>query len=300
MIHIQLHKALHAATGHMDLRVELQIPIGAFVAVSGPSGGGKTTLLRLVAGLEKPESGLVRFQDESWLDISRGICLSPQKRKMGLVFQDYALFPNMTVEENLAYALGKGQDRAIIRELMTIMELSELAGRYPMNLSGGQQQRVALARALVRKPGLLLLDEPLSALDTAMRAKLQDYILELHRSFQLTTILVSHDFSEIKKMAEKVYWLEDGQILKMGKPEEVFHMAPAGNIPELQGTVQEIYTRLGKSKIRVRIGDNLVEVPLSPEQARSLHINSPVTLQWSATGLHLRSSDRRQGAGYEY
>jgi len=288
MVRIKLHKELHAATGHMDLQVDLQIPLGSFVAISGPSGGGKTTLLRLIAGLEKPKSGLIKFQEETWLNTENVFSLSPQKRKMGLVFQDYALFPNMTIEKNLVYALSKGQDKAIVSELMKIMELSELAGRYPVNLSGGQQQRVALARALVRKPGLLLLDEPLSALDTAMRSKLQDYILKLHHSFNLTTILVSHDFSEISKMAEKVFWLENGQIIKQGAPAEVFKTSPSATQSELMGTVQEIYTRLGKSKIRVRIGDNLVEVPLPAEQAQLLKINSQVTLQWSATGLHIK------------
>ena len=288
MVQIQLQKQLHAATGRMDLQVDLQIPLGAFVAISGPSGGGKTTLLRLIAGLEKPEAGLIRYREETWLNTRKGISVSTQKRKIGLVFQDYALFPNMTVEKNLAYAQHRGQDPAVVQELMAITELSELAGRYPANLSGGQQQRVALARALVRKPGLLLLDEPLSALDTAMRSRLQDYILELHHSFQLTTILVSHDFAEIKKMAEKVYWLENGGILKEGPPEEVFKTTPSAHQPELIGTVQQIYTRLGKSKIKVRIGANLIEVPLPAEQARTLKVNSPVTLQWSATGLHLK------------
>lgn len=288
MVHIQLKKQLHAATGRMDLQVDLQIPLGAFVAISGPSGGGKTTLLRLIAGLEKPEAGLIRYREETWLNTSERLSVSTQKRKIGLVFQDYALFPNMTVEKNLAYALHRGQDPAVVQELMAITELSELAGRYPGNLSGGQQQRVALARALVRKPGLLLLDEPLSALDTAMRSRLQDYILELHHSFQLTTILVSHDFAEIKKMAGKVYWLENGVILREGPPAEVFKTTPSSHQPELIGTVQEIYTRLGKSKIKVRIGVNLIEVPLPAEQARTLKVNSPVTLQWSATGLHLK------------
>lgn len=288
MIHIQLQKQLHAATGRMDLQVDLQIPLGSFVAISGPSGGGKTTLLRLIAGLEKPEAGLIRYREETWLNTGERISVRTQRRKIGLVFQDYALFPNMTVEKNLAYALHRGQDPAVVQDLMTITELTELAGRYPVNLSGGQQQRVALARALVRKPGLLLLDEPLSALDTAMRSRLQDYILELHHSFQLTTILVSHDFTEIKKMAEKVYWLENGRILKEGPPGEVFKTTPSSQQPELIGAVQEIYSRLGKSKIKVRIGANLIEVPLPAEQARSLKINSPVTLQWSATGLHLK------------
>ena len=288
MVHIQLQKQLHAATGRMDLQVDLQVSLGSFVAISGPSGGGKTTLLRLIAGLEKSEAGLIRYREETWLNTEKRISVSTQKRKIGLVFQDYALFPNMTVEQNLAYALRRGQDPAMVKELMEITELRELAGRYPANLSGGQQQRVALARALVRRPGLLLLDEPLSALDTAMRSRLQDYILELHHSFQLTTILVSHDFAEIKKMAEKVYWLENGVIHKEGPPAEVFKTTPSPHQSELIGTVQEIYTRLGKSKIKVRIGNNLIEVPLPAEQVQTLKVNSPVTLQWSATGLHLK------------
>ncbi len=287
MVRIQLRKQLHAATGRLDLEVDLKIPDGAFVAVSGPSGGGKTTLLRLIAGLERPEQGVVQTAGETWLDTSRRLFVPPQKRKLGLVFQDYALFPNMTVEQNLFYALEKGQDKSGVQELIQITGLTELAKRYPVNLSGGQQQRLALARALVRKPSILLLDEPLSALDSAMRSKLQDYIQSLHQAFRLTTILVSHDFEEIKKLAETVFWLEEGKITRSGRPIDVFHEINPQETTVLEGVVLEILSEDDPVKALVEIGTNTVEIVLDEDQKNHFQKNKRVKLRWSKAGLEL-------------
>ena len=194
-MYLTLKKELNFAGGKGLLDIDVQIEAGIFVAISGPSGSGKTTLLRLIAGLEKGE-GLIKINNKIWLDTANGLRLLPQQRKVGYVFQNYALFPNMTVRQNLTFALEKNQSPAIIEELINTMELGELVNRYPQQLSGGQQQRVALARALVRKPPILLLDEPLSALDEGLRSHLQDYILKIHRKYQLTTLLVSHDTRE--------------------------------------------------------------------------------------------------------
>ena len=283
MISVRLKKRLHAASGHMDLNVEFQVPKGALVAFSGPSGGGKTTLLRLIAGLEKPEEGLIICGQETWLDDQKKISLSPQKRKVGLVFQDYALFPNMTVEKNLLYALEKGADRMVVQELMDTMELTELAHRYPANLSGGQQQRVALARALVRKPSILLLDEPLSALDSAMRARLQNYILKLHHSFHLTTILVSHNFSEIEKMAQTVFWLENGQILKQGPPPEILDRQQL----ILNGRVKAICNESMPAQIRVEVGANQFIIALPSFPPYPIQIGMEVQIRWTAQGFRI-------------
>ena len=221
MIEIQLKKLLSSGEGPLQLDINLEIGQGEFLAITGPSGSGKTTLLRLLAGLTPPDEGFISFDGQIWLDSVKGISMRPQERNIGLVFQDYALFPNMTVRENLEFALAKKQDNRIVEELMAISELKELEDSYPATLSGGQQQRVALARALVRKPRLLLLDEPLSALDAKIRARLQNYILRLHEKFQLTTILVSHDYREIFKLASRVVALQQGQIIQPDLPAAV-------------------------------------------------------------------------------
>ena len=173
MIEIFLQKKLNASSGDMLLEVKTNIEQGQFVTLYGKSGAGKTSTLRMLAGLLKPDSGKISIHGNLLLDTSNQINLSPQKRKIGFVFQDYALFPNMTIIENLSFALNKNQDKKILDELIEIMEIGDLRNQKPHRLSGGQQQRVAVARALVQKPALLLLDEPLSALDEEMRNKIQ-------------------------------------------------------------------------------------------------------------------------------
>lgn len=219
MIRIKVRHPLWSAAGRMVLELDMELQENELIAVYGPSGSGKTTLLRILAGLVKPQEGLIRFGEDVWLDTTKKIMVRPQERQAGLVFQDYALFPNMTVRKNLEYALEKGQSKDFVEELMRVMELEELGGRYPAMLSGGQQQRVALARALVRRPKLLLLDEPLSALDTEMRQRLQEFILRVHRSYSLTTLLVSHDAPEVIRLADRVVILREGKVVEIGVPE---------------------------------------------------------------------------------
>jgi molybdate transport system ATP-binding protein len=219
VLDFHLLKALHTAAGPRTLDVRLALPPGELLAISGPSGAGKTTLLRLLAGLDRPDGGFVRAADHTWYDGARRQWLPPQRRPLGFVFQDYALFPNMTVRENLAFAAADQADKTqLVSELLTMLELAELAGRRPAVLSGGQQQRVALARALARRPRLLLLDEPLSALDLPTRLRLQHALAEVHQRFELTTILISHDPAEIARLATRVLELDLGQVRRVGPP----------------------------------------------------------------------------------
>ena len=226
MIDFHLTKALHTAAGPRTLDVALTLATGELVALSGPSGAGKTTLLRMLAGLSRPDSGFLKVENQTWYDHAQHQWLPPQHRPLGFVFQDYALFPNMTVRENIAFAAeGQPDARRIIDELLELLELTELAPRRPAVLSGGQQQRVALARALARRPRLLLLDEPLSALDQPTRLRLQDALAEIHRHFNLTTVLISHDPAEITRLADRVVELELGEVRRVGPPVAV--AAPA-------------------------------------------------------------------------
>jgi molybdate transport system ATP-binding protein len=218
MIEARLKKKLFSAQGDMLLDVKFSIRQGELVTLYGASGAGKTSVLRMLCGLTLPDEGSISVQGETWFDSKRKINVKPQRRNVGIVFQDYALFPNMTVRENLEYALEKQQSHNLVDELLELMELTSLNNKKPGFLSGGQQQRVALARAIVRKPKVLLLDEPLSALDTTLRLKLQDYILRVHEQFQLTTIIVSHDILEVSRLSKHVFLMDHGKIVRQGEP----------------------------------------------------------------------------------
>lgn len=221
MIKIAVKKKLFSPNGEMELDVNFNIRHGELVTLYGPSGAGKTTMLRMLCGLSKPDKGTISVEGETWFDAEKKINLKPQRRNIGIVFQDYALFPNMTVKQNLAYALEKNQSHGLIDELLELMELTNLHDKKPELLSGGQRQRVALARALVRKPKILLLDEPMSALDTALRLKIQDHISKVHTQYNLTTVLVSHDILEVIRLSQRVLVIEHGTIIRNGSPVDV-------------------------------------------------------------------------------
>jgi molybdate transport system ATP-binding protein len=216
MIQIDIHKKLHGSQGNMDLDVKLEIQKGDFIVLMGESGSGKTTLLRVLAGLEKAE-GKIIVDNAYWLKKHK--MLPPQEREIGFVFQDYALFENMSVEENLLYV---NEDKALAKSLLEMTELTQLTSRNVKGLSGGQKQRVSLCRAMMKKPKLLLMDEPLSALDPAMRTKLKDEILKLHKTFGTTTIMVSHDTDVSYQLADRVLVLDHGELIADGTSKEIF------------------------------------------------------------------------------
>ncbi len=234
MITCQIQKPLHGAQGEMQLDVNFSLQEGEFIALSGASGSGKTTLLRVLAGLEVAQ-GNITLNDIEWLGKNKS--LPVQKREIGFVFQDYALFENMSVEKNLLFV---SKDKALAKKLLQMTELYELKERYPSTLSGGQKQRVSICRALMKKPKLLLLDEPLSALDVKMRHKLQNELLNLHQEFQITTIIVSHDPKEIHHLASRVLVLEHGKIINDGSPKEILFKTQETQIPTCSGKILEI------------------------------------------------------------
>jgi molybdate transport system ATP-binding protein len=270
MISCSIHKMLQTTQGKMPLDISCEIPAGQLAAIYGASGAGKTTLLRILSGLLSPERGKITVGSEVWLDTERKINRPTQKRNTGIVFQDYALFPNMTIRGNLEYALIKGQDKKIVDELIEVMELNQLSNRYPDTLSGGQKQRVALARALVRKPTVLLLDEPLAALDNDMRAKLQDHILQVHKRYNLTTILVSHDISEIFKMSDKIFVLDHGSITKQGTPSEIFANQQVSGKFQFTGSVLSIEKEDIIYVVSVLVNNSIVKVVAIEEDVVNL------------------------------
>ncbi|MAQ75088.1 MAG: hypothetical protein CL613_01995 [Aquimarina sp.] len=212
MVDIDIHKILKGKSGNFNLNIKLHIEKGKIIGIYGASGEGKTSLAKMLCGILMPDQGKIIVADQVWYDSEKKINLKPQKRSANLMFQDYALFPNMSVRKNLEFALQKNGDSKIIEDIISIIELENLQHSKIHKLSGGQQQRVALARAMVNMPRLLILDEPLSAIDEEMRIKLQDYILKTHKAYHLTTILISHNISELHKIADSVYELENGSL----------------------------------------------------------------------------------------
>jgi molybdate transport system ATP-binding protein len=282
MIDLRLEKALDAPRGKMNLVFEEQIEPGNFVAITGKSGSGKTSILRMIAGLLQADDGHIRLSNDVWYDQKNKIYKTPQKRRIAYLFQDYALFPTMTVRQNLEYALEPKQGKEVVEELLQTVELAQMADRKPEKLSGGQQQRVALARALVRKPDILLLDEPLSALDQEMRSTMQDYILQLHKRYKPTTILISHDISEILKLADELIVLEEGKVIKRGAPIEIISSAKLGGKFTFTGKVIAIEQQEFLYILTILIGRELVKVIADQEELEDLVIGDKVVVSSKA------------------
>ncbi|TDB60009.1 sulfate/molybdate ABC transporter ATP-binding protein [Arundinibacter roseus] len=279
---IQVLHAMHTALGPMQLDLSLTLQSGSITALTGPSGAGKTTILRILAGLIKPQQGYIHWKNETWLDTKKGVWKSPQNRNTGLVFQDYALFPHLTIKQNIAFGLNPADDSTRVDDLLEEMELSQLAHQKPQQLSGGQQQRVALARALARRPPLLLLDEPLSALDRGMRQRMQDFLLEIHQKYQQTIVLVTHDPAEIFRMADQVVELEQGKIKTQGTPEAVFtsqYLPADGNA--LLAEVLSCHVEADGVTVKALIDQRIHTIRLSVGQAAELRPGSLFLLRYS-------------------
>lgn len=278
MIEIFLQKKLNASSGDMLLDINTNIEQGQFVTLYGKSGAGKTSTLRIIAGLLNPDLGKISIHGNILLDSSQKINLPPQKRKIGFVFQDYALFPNMTILENLSFALHKNQGKKILDELIEIMEIGDLRNQKPHRLSGGQQQRVAVARALVQKPALLLLDEPLSALDEEMRNKIQKYILQVHREFNLTTILISHDLAEVLKMSDQVLVLDHGKIIQSGNPLDIFSNEKLNGNFQVTGEVVSIEKQKSNLILTVLIGKEIAIIMVTQNDHPTLTLGDQILI----------------------
>jgi iron(III) transport system ATP-binding protein len=267
-------------------KIDLDVKRGEFVCFLGPSGCGKTTLLRAIAGLDKQSEGSISIKG---LDVSHA---PPAARDFGIVFQSYALFPNLTIGENVGYGLiNKKLDRAAIKarvaELLALVGLSEQLTKYPVQLSGGQQQRVALARALATSPSLLLLDEPLSALDARVRLRLRDEIKDVHRRLGVTTIMVTHDQEEALSMADRIVVMNEGDVVQVGTPKEIYGEPATAFVADFVGRLT-VFSGLMTGPQRVRLGDvtlactdpagllagQYVEVALRPEAVQIRDVKS--------------------------
>ena len=295
--------------------VSLTLPSGRWLTLLGPSGCGKSTTLNCIAGLEMPDSGIIRLSGQTLFDPSSG-SLPPEERDVGMVFQSYALWPHLTVERNIAFPLElrgtpakERTDR--IAEIAEVVELGTMLKRYPHELSGGQQQRVALARALVYHPKILLLDEPLSNLDAKLRERARAWLSALQRRLAVTTVYVTHDQTEALTMSDEIAVMTEGRIAQRGTPREIYASPATPFVADFIGTSNfitgAVRSRQGASGV-VRVGDADMRFDL-PETVEAnddvLIAARPASLRvaWpdDAGAIHARLiSKTYMGHRYEY
>ena len=276
MISLDIRKSLLGSEGEMPLHVKLDINEHDFIALSGQSGSGKTTVLRILAGLESAE-GTISVDNKLWLNSNTN--LPPQKRGIGFVFQEYALFNNMSIKQNLLYVT---KDKVLADHLLELTHLKKLKNRLPSTLSGGQKQRVSLCRALMNRPKLLLMDEPLSALDPAMRSKLQHDILTLHKEFGTTTIMVSHEPSEIYRLANRVVVLNHGKVIHDGTPKEILLHQKGSQKFSFRGEILDIVKADVIHIAIIAIGQQIVEIILDEAESQNYKIGDSVSVSTKA------------------
>ncbi|RGP36282.1 sulfate/molybdate ABC transporter ATP-binding protein [Pseudotabrizicola alkalilacus] len=289
--------------------IDLSINDGELVALLGPSGSGKTTLLKIIAGLDWPDAGGLVVNGQNWLD------LPAQKRRIGFVFQHYALFPHMTVRDNIAFGLsvrpraerpGKSVIAAKVTELLALLQIPHLADRYPTQLSGGQRQRVALGRALAIEPAVLLLDEPFGALDAAIRRDLRRWLREVHQQTGSTTLFVTHDQEEAFELADRVVVMGEGRIEQIGSADQIHDRPASPFVARFMGAVVElpVTLRAGRAEAagldaraleRRAMADGPAQLFLRPDAiALEADPASPwVLAHKSSNGAMIRASMRR-------
>jgi molybdate transport system ATP-binding protein len=285
-----------AQPGPIPLDAAFDCAPGQLLALVGPSGSGKTTVLRSIAGLYRPLEGRVACGDEIWFDASTRICRTPQRRSVGLVFQNYALFPHLSALANVAAALGHrppGDRNARARELLELVHLGGLEARLPSALSGGQQQRVAVARALARDPQVLLMDEPFSAVDRVTRQKLYRELAELRRALKMPLVLVTHDLDEAASLADRMCILYRGRTLQIGSPDEIMSRPDNALIARLvdlrnvfEGKVLSHEGERGRTLLQWQV--HTLELPYTPQYA----VGSPVCWAIPAASVVLHRLDR--------
>lgn len=273
MIACKFHKTYPSKHRNFQLDIEATFKVNAINVLFGPSGSGKTSLLRALSGLDKIDKGSIYYNDKVWVNTASKTHIPISNRNIAFVFQDQALFPNMTVLQNLQFA-KENTPQNLFKELVDTLELESLLHNKPNQLSGGQKQRVALARAILQEPKLLLLDEPLTALDEKLRSNIQLYLVALQKKLQFTVIMVSHNLQEVLKMAGNICVIENGKVTQQGSPNLLIAENPHNT---LQGTVLTIekdsatlliakqQINISKAKIvttAYKVGD-VVEIDLS-------------------------------------
>lgn len=271
--------------------VNLEVKAGSLVALVGPSGSGKSTLLRMIAGLEVPDEGRI------WLSGREATYAPIQKRNIGFVFQNYALFKHLTVYENIAFGLNvrhatAAQIQARVRDLLQLIQLEHIADRYPSQLSGGQRQRIALARALAVEPKVLLLDEPFGALDARVRKELRSWLRRLHEEMPVTTVFVTHDQQEAMEVAHEIVVFNQGRLEQVGSPKEIYDHPATSFVMQFMGHVNKVENLATQQTHFFRPHDFLVQaIPSEKSWSGTL-----LSLAYGDTSMKLELSMRQMPA----
>lgn len=255
---------------------DLQVASGNILALLGPSGSGKTTLLRLIAGFEKPDQGRIVINGRTVVDVDRSVWVPAEDRGVGMVFQDYALFPHLTVAQNVRFGLrnsDRAERRRRVEELLKLTELTHCAERYTHQLSGGQQQRVALARALAPRPGVVLLDEPFNGLDPDLRPQMRREVARILRHLGTAAVLVTHDQEEALGMADQVAVIRNGELQQVGTPEDIYYSPTTAFVANFVGQADFIPGRVLGSIIHTELGifPCSAELPSGPAKLMIRH-----------------------------
>ena len=287
----------------VSLNIDFRANEGEMVALVGPSGSGKSTILRALAGLEKPIEGKLIVGGQRWFDSERGVFVSVRQRRVGMVFQSYALFPHLTALENVAEAISdhQGSEKiSIAREYLARVNLEGLGERHPGNMSGGQRQRVAVARALARKPDVLLLDEPFSAVDKVTRTRLQRELVELRGSLSIPIILVTHDIEEAARLADRIAVLHEGQILQIDSHKRLSRFPANSSVARLVG-IRNIFS--GKIRHvhedRNQIGLQWGNISLETEYHEAFVLGQSVTWCIQSDGIVVHRRNRPSRGEHE-
>jgi molybdate transport system ATP-binding protein len=273
MISFEFEHSYQQEKNQFRLEIAGEIKLGQITAIFGQSGAGKSTLLRLMSGLTKAKKGYLKVDREVWQDSAGKIFLPVQKREIGFVFQDYALFPNMTALENIKFGAKRGVD---IDELVELLQIDELLNKKPGQLSGGQQQRIALARSVAHLPKILLLDEPFAALDHETQQRMQMFLLKVHERFNLTTIIISHDVGEIYRLADRAIEISKGRVIREGSPEMLFSSSYVSGKLQMVGEVLDIQKADIVYVVTVLIHQQVMKVVAVQEDLRDIEVGSKV------------------------
>jgi iron(III) transport system ATP-binding protein len=300
--------------------VSLTVPQGEFVTLLGPSGCGKTTTLNCVAGLERPDAGRIAVGSSVLTDVARRVILPPERRDLGMVFQSYALWPHMTVFDNLAFGLRRRKVPSVeiatrIKSTLELVELAGLEKRYPYQLSGGQQQRVALARAVVAQPRVLLLDEPLSNLDAKVRERARFWLRDLQRRLGITAIYVTHDQAEALAISDRIAVMSEGRVLQYAPPSDIYERPSSRFVAEFIGRssfLRGVVVGASQGRIQVKLADSGSVLNAASTDAR-LAAGDPVVLAVRSERIDVRGDNATEnvvtariksfvyaGAEYEY
>ena len=266
---IDLFHSFSTFQGIQKIEANLQISLGEYVSISGISGSGKTTFLRLISGLIQPQNGTICWGEQVWHDTKTKQCIPPQERNIGMVFQDYALFPNMNTLDNIIFACKEKVEKKYLQSIVDTLGLDNYLPRYPHQLSGGQQQRVAIARALISKPALLLLDEPFSALDESLKKTVQSFIYEIHQQNSMTTFVVSHQISEIKPYALRFLQFENEKLLD-------YHYIEKKNLSVQGILISKEMSASEMSQVTLLYDDKTYQFPFPSSELEKLNIGDKI------------------------